>query len=104
MVEDRLRRFVSVSPRQYGFRPGPGCFVNCTVLGELLRLDKRSRLVGALLDVTKAFDTVSHAAIDAALGEQGVPLLLRAVVRSMYTGGDHRPRQLWPRHGDFAGC
>lgn len=86
LLESRLLKCVTLSARQSGFRPGPGCYTNCTILGELLRLGKRSRLVGVLLDVKKAFDTVSHSAIDAALGQQGVPLLLRSAVQELYAG------------------
>lgn len=37
-------------------------------------MEKKSRLVGVLLDIKKAFDTVSHDAIDTVLSQQGVPL------------------------------
>lgn len=40
--------------------------------------------MGMLLDVSKAFDMVSHAAIDTVLSQQGVPLLLWSVIRMMY--------------------
>lgn len=86
LLETRLNRFVSLSARQRGFRPGPGCHLNCTILSELIRLGKKSRLVGVLLDIRKAFDMVDHRAIDAALAERGVPRVLRLAVRQIYEG------------------
>lgn len=86
MVEARLLRQVTVSERQRGFRPGNGCHVNCWILDEVLRQGKRSRVVGVQLDVSKAFDTVSHAAIAEVLSSHGVSPCLLQVIRRMYTG------------------
>lgn len=85
-VEKRLTARVTLNDRQRGFRPGNGCLVNCSILDEVIRLGKQSELVGVQLDVSKAFDTVSHDAISTVLRAQGVPNCLQTIIGLMYTG------------------
>ncbi|XP_046677300.1 uncharacterized protein LOC124365367 [Homalodisca vitripennis] len=90
-IEARLTARVSLSDRQRGFRPGNGCLVNCTILDEVIRLGKRSELVGVQLDVSKAFDTVSHQAIFTVLEAQGVPACIQQTIRWMYSDCSSSP-------------
>lgn len=90
LVETRLSHFTTLSTAQRGFRPGLGCHTNCVVLDELIRLGKKAKLVGVLLDVAKAFHTVTHEAIQVALRQQRVPPLLCRLVHKMYDGASTR--------------
>jgi hypothetical protein len=57
---------------QKGFVDEAGCFNNVHILNETLKLGKkRSGLVAVQLDISKAFDTVSHEAIGHALKRKG---------------------------------
>lgn len=72
--------------RQRGFRPVDGVCENVTVLSAVLG-DARRRcrsLHIACVDLSKAFDTVSHAAIHETLKELGLPQEFRNYVRAVY--------------------
>jgi hypothetical protein len=57
-----------------GFMHESGCFNNVHILNEVMRAAKGGKgLVAIQLDITKAFDTVPHKAIDAALDNLGLP-------------------------------
>ncbi|XP_046686485.1 uncharacterized protein LOC124372162 [Homalodisca vitripennis] len=86
-VERRILGQVTLAERQRGFRPGNGCHMNCLLLDQAVRLGKRIRLVGVLLDVSKAFDTVSHVAIQRVLRSHGVSRCLSDIMGRMYAGG-----------------
>lgn len=86
LVEVRVRRSVALSPRQRGFVEGNGCFLNCYLLHECLRRGKQSALVGASIDLAKAFDSVPHQAIGVSLRAKGVPAVLVRSVEVMYEG------------------
>jgi len=65
IVDQRLRKVIKMNPRQKGFVAEAGCFANVQILDELVRTMKRSGGgVGIQLDISKAFDTVLHKAIE----------------------------------------
>lgn len=80
----RLRSCIKLSPRQVGFVEGNGNFSNVRALHEAIRLGKKSELVGQVLDVSKAFDSVPHEAIATCFEARGVPGPLRREILAMY--------------------
>lgn len=66
---------LDIDIRQRGFRSSDDCSDNIFLLDSLLRVHRRKfrSLYMASLDVSKAFDSVSHPAITATLTEIGVP-------------------------------
>lgn len=84
VMDARLRSCIKLSPRQIGFVEGNGNFSNVRSLHEAIRLGKKSELVGQVLDVSKAFDSVPHEAIATCLEARGVPGPLRREILAMY--------------------
>jgi hypothetical protein len=85
IIDQKLRAHISSSPRQKGFVSEAGCFNDVHILNEALRIAKRKRgLVAVQLDISKAFDTVPHAAIEDALGRKGVPRFITRLIRDSY--------------------
>lgn len=84
----RLASLSMFDERQRGFRPRvDGVCENITILTTVLG-DARRRcrsLHLACVDVSKAFDTVSHAAIHTTLEELGLPWEFREYVRAVYS-------------------
>jgi hypothetical protein len=87
IVDRKLRQVVSFSPRQKGFVYETGCFNNVHLLNETIKAAKvRKGLVAIQLDIAKAFDTVPHKAIEAALERLGLPSGVRESIINSYTG------------------
>ncbi|KAK7881394.1 hypothetical protein WMY93_029803 [Mugilogobius chulae] len=74
-------------PRQRGFAKGPGCAENILIINRLHSAEKsRARSLGAaFIDLSKAFDSVSHQLIIEVLERKGVDQLLINVIRSAYS-------------------
>lgn len=72
--------------RQRGFKPVDGVCENVTIISALLSDARRSRRTMhlACVDVSKAFDTVSHEAIHQALLELDLPIGFREYIRAVY--------------------
>jgi hypothetical protein len=87
IVDQRLRNVIKMNPRQKGFVAEAGCFANVQLLDELVPTMKRSGGgVGIQLDISKAFGTVPHNAIEYALTRKGLPPALVKLVSSSYHG------------------
>lgn len=87
ILAKRLAALDIFDNRQRGFRPVDGVCENITVLSSVLG-DARRRcksLHVACVDLSKAFDTVSHAAIHRTLEELGLPREFRDYVRAVYS-------------------
>jgi hypothetical protein len=85
IVDKKLREVISFSPRQKGFVHETGCFNNVHLLNETIRAaKKKDGLVAIQLDIAKAFDTVPHMAIDAALKRLGLPIGVRESIMNSY--------------------
>jgi hypothetical protein len=85
IVDRKLREVTTFSPRQKGFVHETGCFNNVHILNEVIRAAKvRNGLVAIQLDIAKAFDTVPHKAIDAALKRLGLPTYVRESIMNSY--------------------
>jgi hypothetical protein len=86
-VDKKLREVISFSPRQKGFVHEAGCFNNVHILNEIIRAAKRKNgLVAIQLDIAKAFDTVPHKAVEAALKRLGLPMGARESIMNSYKG------------------
>jgi hypothetical protein len=67
--------------------PVNGCAANLFIFDECIRQAKKEGpIVGSLIDVAKAFDTVPHEAILRALSSQGVDEHTFAHISDMYSG------------------
>ena len=85
ILAHRLSAAVNLNPRQRAFIPVDGCFENTIALDFLIRHARKNRkefhLVG--IDVSKAFDSVSHHSIQRALRRQGIEEdMIRYIVAS----------------------
>jgi hypothetical protein len=86
VLDQHLRATIRLSTSQRGFVEGNGCFTNTRLLDEAIREGKESRLCGAILDISKAFDCVPHEAILNALLSKGINEKMVGMIKSMYTG------------------
>ena len=85
IVDRKLREVVSFSPRQKGFVNETGCFNNVHILNETIKAAKaKNGLVAIQLDIAKAFDTVPHKAIEAAMERLVLPKMVRESVMNAY--------------------
>lgn len=85
IIDQKLKECVKMTRRQKGFTSEAGCFNNVHILSELLKHAKVSKgLVAVQLDVSKAFDTVPHEAVRAALRKKGLPELVVRLVADSY--------------------
>jgi hypothetical protein len=74
IFDQKLRAVVRFTPRQKGFVDEAGCFNDVHILNETLKLAKKTTgVVVVQLDISKAFDTVPHEAIEKALRTKETP-------------------------------
>lgn len=73
IIESRITKKITLSKRQMGFVEGNGIAANVLALDQAIKKGKANRLSLAILDISKAFDSVPHDAILQALEGQGVP-------------------------------
>jgi hypothetical protein len=85
IIDKKLREVFIFSPRQKCFVHETGCFNNVHNFDEIIRAaKKRDGLVAVHLDIAKAFDTVPHMVIDAALKRLGLPTFVRDSITNSY--------------------
>lgn len=86
VLAKRLMTNVTINDMQRGFIPSDGCYENTALLYELMRKarEKHQTLHVAFLDVKKAFDSVSMAAIARALVAKGLPREFSEYVLNSY--------------------
>jgi hypothetical protein len=85
IFDQKLRNSTSFTPRQKGFVNEAGCFNDVHILNEVMKLAKKGPgLVAVQLDISKAFDTVPHQAIEGALLRKGVPEYVAKLIRGSY--------------------
>nr|ACV95459.1 reverse transcriptase/endonuclease [Adineta vaga] len=83
----RMNKVFKTNDKQVGFKPVNGCGINISWLHSLLkhaRLNKNP-IYACLVDVSKAFDSVSHQSIVRALTMNGAPSLLVKLIMDQYT-------------------
>ena len=85
--DKRLRVYVDINPRQKAFVPLDGCFENVNILKYAIKQQRKTKreLNVVLLDLAKAFDTVTHMTIIKALRRQKVPEEVVSVVMDLYS-------------------
>lgn len=87
MIDSRIRNGISLSDRQKGFVQENGCKHNVTILKSVLdRIKGNKGGILTVVDISKAFDTVPHAALVAALAAKGMPEEVTSYVKEMYNG------------------
>jgi hypothetical protein len=85
IIDKRLRMFTQFSPWQKGFVNESGCFNNVRIINEIINIAKKKNgMVAVQLDVSKAFDTVPHAAIGDTLIRKGLPEFLVKLITNSY--------------------
>lgn len=87
IIDKRIRRYVRFSARQKGFTSEDGCKANINLLrGTLSCMRASSGGVVTVVDISKAFDTVPHSALDKCLLRKGIPAQLASYIKGMYNG------------------
>jgi hypothetical protein len=84
----RISHGVKIHPLQNAFQPKDGCGFNTGLLNAIAK-DARLRRKGLcwiMLDIEKAFDSVSHHTIRRALKRFNIPKALRKVIFDLYDG------------------
>ena len=81
-LDKKLKNIVELNPCQRGFTRTPGTFINSSILNGCLQHCKQSKtnLFVALLDISKAFDTIGHAHIERCLETLDIPNKLRTLI------------------------
>jgi hypothetical protein len=92
IIAKRLERAVPLSPRQKAFREGDGLADNTWLLRSIIKDSQVAHkpLIATFIDVSKAFDTVSHQSLLRASARLGVPPLLVRYIKNLYTGSTTR--------------
>lgn len=88
LLASRLLKATPLNPRQRGFIKAPGCDENISLMAELIDMAKEEKkeLAVAFLDLAKAFDTVSHYHVTAALERFKVDKHFIAIAADLYQG------------------
>ncbi|KMQ86239.1 r2 protein [Lasius niger] len=81
-----IRRVFQQTQRQKGFTSKNGCFANTRLLSAAVSEAKASGGVFTVLDISKAFDTVPHQAINLGLKRKGIPPTVANYITNMYNG------------------
>ena len=86
-LDQKLRRYISISCHQRGFVSTPGTHINTSLINGCLKTakNKKSDCYIAFLDVTKAFDCVGHEHIARSLAIHKVPTQLRKLIVTLLT-------------------
>ena len=88
ILAHRISAAVNLNPLQRAFIPVGGCFENTIAVDFLIRHARKNRrefhLVG--IDVSKAFDSVSHNSIQRALRRQGIEEDMIRYIMASYKG------------------
>ncbi|KAK7881414.1 hypothetical protein WMY93_029823 [Mugilogobius chulae] len=96
IMADKVSEACPPHPRQRGFVKGPGCAENITIIKSLHTAAKRrSRAFGAVfVDLSRAFDSVSHRLIHETLTRKGLDELIVNVIMSAYKNSHTRVKTL----------
>ncbi|CAM4834268.1 unnamed protein product [Rotaria magnacalcarata] len=82
----RMNKVFKTSDKQAGFKPVNGCGINVAWLHSILKHARMTKttLYTCLLDVSKAFDSVSHDSIIRALKRNGAPTEFIRLIADQY--------------------
>lgn len=86
LLDRRIRDVIQQTQRQKGFTKENGCFANTRLLSAAIGEAKASGGVFTVLDISKAFDTIPHQAINLALKQKGISATVAKYIISMYSG------------------
>lgn len=83
----RMNRVFKTNDKQVGFKPINGCGINVLWLHSLLKHARKNKnnIYACLIDVSKAFDSVSHESITRALKRNGTPTAFINIITDQYT-------------------
>lgn len=89
ILAQRLDRNIELDNRQRAFRRMDGCASNTYLLDLVLRSHRKKlrSVYVAVIDVSKAFDSVSHACIENVLNAKGIPSSLVTYIMATYRHG-----------------
>lgn len=92
ILASRIINNIDLDPRQRGFIPSDGCAENVILIDLLLRHthESHSSCYIASLDVSKAFDSVSHSAIRETINSFGFPLEFKQYLEHVYNDSGTR--------------
>lgn len=79
-----MRNVIEQTHRQKGFTTENGCFANTRLLNAAIKEAKSAGGVFTVLDISKAFDTVSHEGIRYALERKGISPSVAMYITKMY--------------------
>lgn len=97
ILANRLKK-IELDPRQRAFREGDGCAENIVLLDMVLKYHHREnkKMFMAVLDMAKAFDSVSFPALMASLRSKGLPESMVRYIANVYEHG-----KTILQHGDW---
>ena len=85
IIDTWVRKGIVLNMRQKGFTSENGCKINIELLNSALNYSKRnSGGIFTIVDISKAFDTVPHAALKPCLAKKGVPAPIVDLIDEMY--------------------
>ena len=87
ILDRRIRRGVALNLRHKSFTSENGCKINIDLLSAALSYSKRNRgRILAIVDISKAFDTIPHSALRPCLARKTVPTPVIDSIMNMYKG------------------
>ena len=85
IIDGRIRWGIVLNMRQKGFTSESGCKINIELLNSALNYCKRNNGgIFTIVDMSKAFDTVPHAALKPCLARKSVPAPIIDLIDDMY--------------------
>ncbi|KAJ1149032.1 hypothetical protein NDU88_001853 [Pleurodeles waltl] len=90
ILTKRLDFFVNLNTRQKGFMKVRGCLENLTLLQNIIKGARKTKhsLAVVFIDISKAFDSVSHGHIIRSLERHRVPSSIRDLIKDLYTNSN----------------
>ncbi|KAJ1189461.1 hypothetical protein NDU88_006206 [Pleurodeles waltl] len=90
ILTKRLDFFVNLNTRQKGFMKVRGCLENLTLLQNIIKGARKNKhsLAVVFIDISKAFDSLSHGHILRSLERHRVPSSIRDLIKDLYTNSN----------------
>ncbi|XP_076230185.1 uncharacterized protein LOC143175332 [Nomia melanderi] len=84
-LDQRIRGITTLSERQKGFIQEDGCKNNIRMVETIAsRMKVEKGGVISVMDISKAFDTIPHSALEPRLREKGIPTHIIQLINNMY--------------------
>ncbi|GLV46632.1 hypothetical protein CBL_20907, partial [Carabus blaptoides fortunei] len=86
VLAKRITNTIEISEKQTAFRPLDGCFLNIHLVDQALRYHRRKNksMYMASIDLSKAYDTVTHETIHDTLHQYGFPAPMISYIMGVY--------------------